>query len=160
MSALQEALEYLSPITRDDLPTDPDALRTYINDLSKKAHLIVNSVPQQPPPTTLHHATEPTSPSSRIKPSATRLNTQDPTTHSLQKEWSKPIKVSSTKDNPLEILIHKLPGSDGKGQWFGRRTVHEGLPFSKWQEALSTEMGETLKANRERMKRGQTPDKS
>ncbi|KAB8078567.1 hypothetical protein BDV29DRAFT_166194 [Aspergillus leporis] len=160
MAALQEALDCLSPITWEEVPTDPESLRAYINDLSKKAHLIVNSVPEQPPPTTHHHNTDRTSPSSRIKPSSIRLNTTVPTLQSLQKEWSKPVKVSGARDNPLEILIHKLPGSDGKGHWFGRRSVHEGLPFSKWQEALSAEMLETLKANQERMKHGQTPDKS
>ncbi|KAE8132078.1 hypothetical protein BDV38DRAFT_224808 [Aspergillus pseudotamarii] len=153
MAALQEALECLAPTTWDEVPTDPSALRTYINDLSTKAHLIVNSVPEPPPSTiatTTHH----------VKPSPARLNTTDPTLQSLQQQWSKPIKVSSTRDNPLDLHIHKLPGSDGKGHWFGRRSVHEGLPFSTWQAKLSSEMTETLKANRERMKHGQTPDQS
>ncbi|KAE8156976.1 hypothetical protein BDV40DRAFT_62973 [Aspergillus tamarii] len=153
MAALQEALECLGPTTWDEVPTDPSALRTYIDDLSTKAHLIVNSVPEPPPSTTAtttHH----------VKPSPARLNTTDPTLQSLQQQWSKPIKVSSTRDNPLDLNIHKLPGNDGKGHWFGRRSVHEGLPFSTWQAKLSSEMTETLKANRERMKQGQTPDQS
>lgn len=153
MAALQEALECLAPTTWDEVPTDPSSLRTYINDLSTKAHLIVNSVPEPPPATT-------TTTTHQVKPSPARLNTTDPTLQSLQQQWSKPIKVSSTRDNPLDLLIHKLPGNDGKGHWFGRRSVHEGLPFSTWQAKLSSEMTETLKANRERMKHGQTPDQS
>ncbi|KJK62449.1 Protein of unknown function DUF3074 [Aspergillus parasiticus SU-1] len=153
MAALHEALECLAPTTWDEVPTDPSSLRTYINDLSTKAHLIVNSVPEPPPSTT-------TTTSHQVKPSSARLNTTDPTLQSLQQQWSKPIKVSSTRDNPLDLSIHKLPGNDGKGHWFGRRSIHEGLPFSTWQAKLSSEMTETLKANRERMKRGQTPDQS
>ncbi|KAB8260643.1 hypothetical protein BDV32DRAFT_46486 [Aspergillus pseudonomiae] len=153
MAALQEALECLAPIAWDDVPTDPSALRAYINDLSTKAHLVVNSVPEPPPSTTA-------TPIHNVKPSPARLNTSDPTLQSLQQQWSKPIKVSSTRDNPLDLHIHKLPGNDGKGHWFGRRSVHEGLPFSTWQAKLSSEMTETLKANRKRMKHGQTPDQS
>ncbi|KAE8383622.1 hypothetical protein BDV26DRAFT_251321 [Aspergillus bertholletiae] len=153
MAAIQEALEGLAPIMWEEVPTDPSVLRTYINDLSTKAQLIVNSVPEPPlstTATTIHH----------VKPSTARINTTDPTIQSLQKLWSKPIKVSSTRDNPLDLHIHKLPGDDGKGHWFGRRSIHEGLPFSTWQAKLSSEMAETLKANRERMKHGQTPDQS
>ncbi|KAB8236360.1 uncharacterized protein BDW43DRAFT_324023 [Aspergillus alliaceus] len=156
MASLQEALESLAPITWDEVPSNPSDIRTYIADLSTKAHLIVNSVPEPPLPTASS-----SSPSSRqIRPSPARLNTLDPDLQALQQQWSKPIKISSTRDNPLDILIHKLPGADGKGHWFGRRSVHEGLPFSKWQEKLSSEMTETLKANRERMKQGQMPDQS
>ncbi|KAF5864205.1 hypothetical protein ETB97_008411, partial [Aspergillus alliaceus] len=158
MASLQEALESLAPITWDEVPSDPSDIRTYIADLSTKAHLIVNSVPEPPLPTA---SSSSPSPSSRqIRPSPARLNTLDPDLQALQQQWSKPIKISSTRDNPLDILIHKLPGADGKGHWFGRRSVHEGLPFSKWQEKLSSEMTETLKANRERMKQGQMPDQS
>ncbi|KAE8351809.1 hypothetical protein BDV28DRAFT_13235 [Aspergillus coremiiformis] len=156
MDALQEALESLAPTTWEEVPSDPSDLRAYIHDLSTKARLVVNSVPEPPPPAT----TEPTLSSRQIRPSSARLNTTDPDLQALQQQWSKPIKLSSSRDNPLGILVHKLPGSDGKGHWFGRRSVHEGLPFSIWQEKLASEMMETLKANQKRMKKGRTPDQS
>ncbi|KAE8149646.1 hypothetical protein BDV25DRAFT_155982 [Aspergillus avenaceus] len=160
MAALQEALESLNPTSWEDVSTAPDDLRAYINDLSKKARLIVDSVPEPPPPTTDHYNLESDSPASRIRPSSARLGTPNPDLQSYQREWNKPNKINSARDNPLEILIHKLPGDDGKGQWFGRRSVHEGMSFTRWQEKLTSEMGETLKKNRERMKNGRTPDQA
>ncbi|PYI11200.1 hypothetical protein BO78DRAFT_393671 [Aspergillus sclerotiicarbonarius CBS 121057] len=78
----------------------------------------------------------------------------------VRKEWSKPIKITSLRDNPLQIQIYKLQGADGKGCWFGRRSVHEGLSFDRWREKLSGEMGETLRRNEERVRRGKMPDQA
>ncbi len=62
----------------------------------------------------------------------------------MQKEWGKPIKLAP-KDNPLGIAVHKLPSKDGKGAWFARRSVHEGLGFSQWKKSLEKEFPESLK---------------
>ncbi|PLB46796.1 hypothetical protein P170DRAFT_311439, partial [Aspergillus steynii IBT 23096] len=167
MAALQDALESLGPISWDEVPTSPEALREYLNELSSKARLIIDSVPE-PPSTETNSSSNlaPTSntnsspPSSRVSPSPARLGTPDPTLQSLQREWGKPIKTNNAKDNPLELLIHKLQGRDGNGAWFARRSVHEGLSFSKWQAKLSSEMLETLRANRKRLEKGRTPDQS
>lgn len=162
MAALQEALESLGPIAWDEVPTSPDALREYLSDLASKARLIIDSVPEPPSSETSSSSNlaPSSSPSSRVSPSPARLGTPDPTLQSLQREWGKPIKTSNARDNPLELLIHKLQGRDGNGAWFARRSVHEGLPFSKWQAKLSTEMLQTLKANRKRLQKGRTPDQS
>ncbi|KAI9045726.1 uncharacterized protein KD926_007027 [Aspergillus affinis] len=166
MAALQDALESLGPISWDEVPSSPDALREYLRDLSHKARLIIDSVPEPPSPvagtdsSTNLASNASSSPSARISPSPARLGTPDPTLQSLQREWSKPIKTSNTRDNPLELLIHKLQGRDGNGAWFARRSVHEGLSFSKWQAKLSTEMLETLRQNRKRLAKGRTPDQS
>ncbi|KAF9895368.1 hypothetical protein FE257_000273 [Aspergillus nanangensis] len=171
MAALQEALECLSPTSWDDVPKDPDGLRTYLNDISTKAHLIVDSIPEQPSPESTdsssssssslrYEHTNPSSPSSRMRPSPARFNTTDSELQSLHREWGKPIRVTSAKDNPFEILIHKTPGKDGKGHWFGRRSVHEGMSFARWRSKLSTEMIVTLQANQERMRKGRMPDQS
>ncbi|PKY04246.1 hypothetical protein P168DRAFT_310873 [Aspergillus campestris IBT 28561] len=174
MATLHEALQCLSATTWDAVPTDPAALRAYMADISAKAHLIVNSVPEQPPPppppsdkehTHTHtHTPYPPTPSSptapQITPSPTRLNTPDPALQTLHQEWGKPIKVSSTRDNPLDIPVYKLSGADGRGSWFGRRSIHQGLPFARWQEKLSSEMLVTLAANEERLGEGKVADQA
>ncbi|PYH76438.1 hypothetical protein BO82DRAFT_359157 [Aspergillus uvarum CBS 121591] len=76
------------------------------------------------------------------------------------KEWSKPIKISSAKENPLHIPVYKLPGADGKGHWFGRRSVFAGLPFTKWHTKLSGEMGHTLRMNQQQIQKGRPPDQA
>jgi hypothetical protein len=84
----------------------------------------------------------------------------DPDITSLQKQWGKPIKLGGAKDNPLGVHVWKLNPNDSGGQWFGRRSVHEGLPFSQWQKKLSSEYDETLKVNRKKIEKGQVPDNS
>ncbi|KAJ4420131.1 hypothetical protein N0V82_004578 [Gnomoniopsis sp. IMI 355080] len=61
----------------------------------------------------------------------------------LQKEW-KEVKVPP-KDNPMGISVYKLASKDGRGAWFARRSLHEGIPFEKFQLGLEREFGETMK---------------
>ncbi|KAF4218624.1 hypothetical protein CNMCM8980_007615 [Aspergillus fumigatiaffinis] len=162
MASLQEALQCLSPTTWDSFPTDPAKLRDYINDISSKARLIVDSVPESVPSRKQAHYTfDSSSPAaSRIKPSQARTGSTDPKLASLQREWGKPLKVAGSKDNPLEIPIYKVQGADGKGHWFGRRSVHEGLPFSTWKRKLASEIDETLEANQVRIRKGRVADQA
>lgn len=57
----------------------------------------------------------------------------------------------------MNIPIYKLSGKDGKGAWFARRSVHKGLPFSRWKSKMQVEMDETLKARQEELKQGRIP---
>jgi hypothetical protein len=66
--------------------------------------------------------------------------------------------MGGPKDNPLGIHVWKLSSSDGKGSWFGRRSIHDGLPFSRWRKKLSSEYEETLRVNQRKIEKGQTPD--
>jgi len=61
----------------------------------------------------------------------------------LLKEW-KEVKLNP-RDNPLAISVYKLAAKDGKGSWFARRSVHEGLTFEKWKLGLEMEFAETMK---------------
>ncbi|KAL4881284.1 hypothetical protein BJY04DRAFT_62734 [Aspergillus karnatakaensis] len=159
MAALQEALKCLNATPWDSIPTDQASLRSYITDLRTKARLIIDSVPNPPSSSSTSPTTTSSSGKTRIKPSSARHKTTDETTLSLQKEWSKPIvKPSVSKENPLGIPVYKLPGADGQGHWFGRRSVHEGLPYSIWKTKLSGEIAETLRKNQERVKDGLAPD--
>ncbi|KAK6207535.1 hypothetical protein QIS74_12616 [Colletotrichum tabaci] len=62
----------------------------------------------------------------------------------LSKEW-KEVKVNA-RDNPLAINVYKLASKDGKGSWFARRSVHDGLTFEKWKLGLEREFAESMKA--------------
>lgn len=64
------------------------------------------------------------------------------------------------KDNPHRIPLYKLHTSDGQGAWFARRSVHEGMGFSKWKAKQSSEIEETLRVNQRRMEKGKSPDYS
>ncbi|RDW93597.1 uncharacterized protein DSM5745_00919 [Aspergillus mulundensis] len=157
MASLQDSLLSLNATTWDAIPRDQSALREYITDLRAKARLIIDSVPEPPPSDTKSTLNN----NIKLKPSPARLGTKNEATRANQKQWSKPIvKPAPGKDNPLGIPVYKLPGNDGQGHWFGRRSVHRGLPYSVWEEKLSSEMAETLKTNQERVQNGQQPDQA
>ncbi|KZL69036.1 hypothetical protein CI238_03087 [Colletotrichum incanum] len=61
----------------------------------------------------------------------------------LSKEW-KEVKVNA-RDNPLAINVYKLASKDGKGSWFARRSVHDGLTYEKWKLGLEREFAESMK---------------
>lgn len=42
------------------------------------------------------------------------------------------------------MSVYKMGGKDGRGAWFARRSVHEGLGFRKWKLGLQREFPETL----------------
>lgn len=63
---------------------------------------------------------------------------------SLQKQWGKPVRLNA-KENPLGMSVYKLAGKDGKGAWFARRSIHEGLPFERWKKGFEREFPETMK---------------
>jgi hypothetical protein len=44
--------------------------------------------------------------------------------------------------------VYKLAGSDGKGAWFARRSVHEGLAFTTWRSKLKHEFQQTIRIRR------------
>ncbi|KAJ5165748.1 uncharacterized protein N7500_007578 [Penicillium coprophilum] len=163
MDALHEALQCLKPTSWDDVPQDPDELRDYVREILKNSRLIAESLPDPPISDSDEYPgldAPIDSSSRRIIPSSARVEETDPEITQLQKEWGKPVKMGGPKDNPLDVTVWKLSASDGGGSWFGRRSVHEGLPFSRWRKKLSTEYDETLKVNRKKIAKGQTPDKS
>ena len=154
MAALHEALECLKPTSWEVVPQSPDELRDYVRDIFKNSRLVAESLPD--PPTNENETSH--TESARVISSSARVGETDPELTSLQKEWGKPLKMGGPKDNPLGVTVWKLSASDGGGSWFGRRSVHEGLPYTRWQEKLSAEYDETLKINRKKLEKGQVPD--
>ncbi|KAL4923097.1 uncharacterized protein BDV17DRAFT_24225 [Aspergillus undulatus] len=158
MATLQDSLLSLSATTWDSLPSDEAALREYITTLRTKARLIIDSVPE-PPASDNTKKYETSVGTLKLRPSPVRLQTKNKSTLDSQKEWGKPVaKQAVSKDNPLSVPVYKLSGSDGQGSWFGRRSVHAGLEYRVWEEKLSSEIGETLRKNEERIEGGLDPD--
>ncbi len=149
MAELHSALKALSPVTFSDVPTSPQELDNYISDIFTNAELIVESVPIPSPDEIATRPRSATASSiasntSEMSSSSARSATSSPDHTALQKDWGKPYKVNS-KDNPLNISVYKLGGKDGRGAWFARRSVHEGLGFARFKKGLESEFSEAMK---------------
>lgn len=153
MSALQEALKTLGPTDFSGIPLDD--LKPLFSSAFSNGQLIVDSVPGSPSSNNsilLHRQTNVGSISSSgalsgsetLAPSAHSLPLQS-NLRALQKEW-KPVKLNP-KDNPLGLSVYKLDAKDGKGSWFARRSIHEGLEFENWKRGLEREFFETMKGH-------------
>ncbi|POR34827.1 Putative PH domain-containing protein C19A8.02 [Tolypocladium paradoxum] len=150
MASHHEPLKALGPIGWADVPQD--GLETFLAGVFAEAQTVVESIPS------------PATPSARATPTGrARAKTDSAVVYAdlqkslslpgapssagaadqLRKEW-KEVKVNP-RDNPLGISVYKLAGKDGKGAWFARRSVHEGLPFDRWKCSLEREFAETMK---------------
>ena len=152
MAALHESLKSLSPVAFDSVPADPTELSSFLRKHFSTCQLLIDSVPPPPPPpdsdpyeqrNRSHTTSSTASGVSDILQSALRSELPIAEHEQLQKEWGKPLKLSS-KENPLGISVYKLSGKDGKGAWFARRSVHEGLSFDKWKSGLEKEFPESV----------------
>lgn len=160
MASLHDALQCLKPTSWEAVPQSPDELREYVCDIFKQSRLIAESLPDPPPYDNGTHRGGVPQTDPKVVPSSARVGETDPDITPLQKQWGKPIKMGGPKDNPLGVHVWKLSANDGGGQWFGRRSVHEGMSFARWQEKLSIEYDESLRVNRGKIARGETPDSS
>lgn len=143
---LHDALKCLRPKDfTSDVPVDD--LETFMRGIFANGEIIVNSVPHPPGGTDFasskrnrtdvngaHNASEMTVSDVRGPP-------LDPSFEDLQKSWGKPIK---SNPNPLSVAVYKMAGADRYGSWFARRSVHEGLGFTKWKKALQREFAASL----------------
>ena len=150
MAALHSALQVLSPTPFSSVPQAPSELKAYLQDAFAKSQVILESVP---PPSVedsnatrsrANTATSIGSNVSQISASCARSTPPSSEYGALQKEWGKPYKLAA-KDNPLGMAVYKLASKDGKGAWFARRSIHEGLGFSRWKKSLEKEFPESLK---------------
>ncbi|TAQ83804.1 hypothetical protein B7494_g7877 [Chlorociboria aeruginascens] len=149
MAALHDALKYLGPVDFSDLSIDD--LRPFLSEAFNYAQLIVDSVPIPAPPDdsaspigrSRSNTASSASSASEVLPSSARSSPPPQDVEALQKEW-KGVKMNP-RENPLGMSVYKLGGKDGKGAWFARRSVHEGLGFTKWKKALEREFPETMK---------------
>ena len=147
MAALHDALKSLSPTSFSSIPKDESELKTYLQDAFQQAQVLIDSVPLPPSPDTgrsrANTATSSASSASEISSSPARSDPPRAEHAALQREWGKPVKLTP-KENPLGVTVYKLGGKDGKGAWFARRSVHEGLGFEKWKRGLQREFPKTM----------------
>ena len=149
MAALHDALQSLSPIAFEDVPSEDANLKEYLQEIFSKGQVLIDSVPAPPsePSASTSRPRSNTAASiasnvSEMSSSSARAELLIPAHGLLQKEWGKPIKLS-VKENPMSIGVYKLSGKDGRA-WFARRSVHEGMPYTKWKNALQREFPESL----------------
>ncbi|KAG0652232.1 hypothetical protein D0Z07_1341 [Hyphodiscus hymeniophilus] len=149
MAALHDALKTLGPAEFSETPLDD--LKPFLANAFSNGQLIVDSVPIPAPSDNVvsegrsraDTTTSIASSASEISISSARTSPPPSDVEALQKEW-KPVKLNP-RDNPLGMNVYKLGAKDGKGAWFARRSVHEGLGFTKWKKGLEKEFPETMK---------------
>ena len=147
MAALHDALKTLGTVNYNEAPIDN--LKPFLSDAFNSGQLIVDSIPI-PDNAESSSDRSRSNTTSSIASSASEVSISNarspPPSHdieALQKEW-KQVKLKPA-DNPLGISVYSCKGKDGKGTWFARRSVHEGLGFTKWKRGLEREFPETLK---------------
>lgn len=147
MSSLHKALEILRPKDFADVPLDD--LPSFLSEVFKDAELIANSVPIPPGGNSFLSSQRSRSEvnsarsAAEITNSSARPPPPDPSHAALQGSWGKPLKIGA-KDNVLGVSVYKMAGNDRHGAWFARRSVHEGLGFTKWKKAMQQEFLESL----------------
>jgi hypothetical protein len=149
MAKHHEPLTALCPAKWDDLAHDD--LAPFLAETFSNAQTIIDSIPI---PTAVKAAattgrarshTDSAVPVADLNRALSQRLSAAAIGHSqeLLKEW-KEVKVNA-KENPLGINVYKLAAKDGKGSWFARRSIHEGLSFEKWKLGLEREFAETMK---------------
>ncbi|KAK4943149.1 hypothetical protein LTR10_017173 [Elasticomyces elasticus] len=147
MATLHSALKALSPCDFSEVPQQTEELDKYLTDLFSQAQTVVESIPI-PDPDPSHRPRGHTTGSiasvaSEVTTSSARAPPPPAEYAALQKEWGKPIKLSA-KENPMGISVYKASGKDGKGAWFARRSVHEGLGFARFKRGFEREFPTSL----------------
>ncbi|KAF7547384.1 hypothetical protein G7Z17_g7766 [Cylindrodendrum hubeiense] len=149
MASHHEPLGAMGPIDWDDVPQQD--LKEFLEDVFAETQTVVESIPA---PATTAAAANTGRARSKTESAVTIGNIQRAPSQrqtaaaisqaqDLRKEW-KEIKVNQ-RDNPLGINVYKLSAKDGRGSWFARRSVHEGLSFDDWKKGLDIEFAETMK---------------
>ncbi|KAG9246394.1 hypothetical protein BJ878DRAFT_289365 [Calycina marina] len=144
MAALHEALRTLGPT--EFSATLIDDLKPFLTSAFSAGQLIIDSVPiaaASGSTETPEGRSRAASNVSEIEISPARASAPPADVLALQKEW-KGLKLAEN-DNPLGMSVYRLGAKDGRGAWFARRSVHEGLGFKKWKRALEREFPETMK---------------
>lgn len=153
MANTHAPLQSLAPVKWDELPQDD--LAPYVNDIFAQAMIVVESIPS-PSSAAAPPTSAPTGRARAKTESAVLLSSdtqraravrQPPASleaaAALRKDW-KEVKINP-RDNPLAVSVYKLSSKDGKGAWFARQSVHEGLSFENWRAGMEREFAESLK---------------
>ncbi|XXH04699.1 hypothetical protein Hte_011121 [Hypoxylon texense] len=140
MPSAHKAFEALGPINWEDISQDD--LDTFLKDIFSDAQAIVDSIPvslnASQKLSRQRSATD-----SNLPSLSDRVSKTSDVSAQLRKEW-KEVKVNP-RENPLGIDVYKLAAKDGKGAWFARRSLHDGLTFERWKLGMEKELDESMK---------------
>jgi len=155
-SSPHEVFKALGPADwNNDIALDSgqDTLRDFMYSTFNEAQCIIDSIPVATDVTATLAATgrprAATDSSVFPGPAALpdRTSTSDRRAKALRKDW-KEVKVGPS-ENPLGVNVYKMSGKDGKGAWFARRSLHEGLSFERWKLGMEREFAETMKGKKD-----------
>ncbi|KAH9900362.1 hypothetical protein F4778DRAFT_738643 [Xylariomycetidae sp. FL2044] len=141
MTAVHDAFKALGPIDWDAI--NHDDLQTFLTDIFADAQCLIDSIPVAIPPSTQKIGRARSATESDLSSLPNRAPKSSDRAKNLRKEW-KEVKVNP-RENPLGLNVYKLSAKDGKGAWFSRRSVHEGLTFEKWKLGMEREFAESMK---------------
>ncbi|OAA39501.1 START-like domain protein [Beauveria brongniartii RCEF 3172] len=150
MTNSHEPLQALAPADWNDLPQDD--LAAYMNHIFAQSMIVVESIPSPSSaatPASSGRARAKTESAAVLRNDAQQFRALRQPAASLEaamalrKDW-KEVKVNP-RENPLGINVFKMSSKDGKGAWFARQSVHEGLSFDDWKVGLEREFAESLK---------------
>ncbi|KAM0559625.1 hypothetical protein ACHAPJ_004149 [Fusarium lateritium] len=143
-----EPLGSMGPLEWEQVPQDN--LNEFLTDIASETQTVIESIPAPAKEASnsggrARSKTESAASAPDVKRALTLRQKAEAISQAqdLQKEW-KEVKVNA-KDNPLGISVYKLSAKDGRGAWFARRSVHEGLSFDDWKKGLAIEFSETMK---------------
>ncbi|KAI1766389.1 hypothetical protein GGR53DRAFT_213559 [Hypoxylon sp. FL1150] len=140
MPSAHKAFEALGPINWDDI--SQDELDTFLKDIFSDAQSVVDSIPVSLS-ASQKLSRQRSATDSNLPSLPDRVPKHSDVSAQLRKEW-KEVKVNP-KENPLGIDVYKLAAKDGKGAWFARRSLHDGLTFEKWKLGMEKELDESMK---------------
>jgi len=145
MPSTHEAFKALGPIDWESFAQEDQ--KTLMTNIFSDAYSLVDSIPisvkDESQKTGRPRAATDTRPPSLPD----RAANSSEETRALRKEW-KEVKVNS-RENPLDLNVYKLAAKDGRGAWFARRSIHEGLSFERWKTGMEREFAESLKVQGE-----------
>lgn len=146
-----EPFAALGPVDWDDISKDD--FKPYLDGIFTEAQTVVESIPSpasNAQPQQKHEGGRPRAKTDSVvlpnSSAAERRRQSAGAIAQAQQLWSewKEIKVNP-RENPLGVKVYKLGSKDGRGAWFARRSVHEGLSFDQWKAGLDHEFIESMK---------------
>ncbi|KAI1124344.1 hypothetical protein F5Y10DRAFT_31447 [Nemania abortiva] len=135
MPGAHEVFKALGPVDWESFAQEDQ--RTVTTDVFRDAYDLISSIPVP--------SKDESQKSSRtdILPPPSQAAPCSDEAKELRKEW-KEVKINP-RENPLDLKVYKLAAKDGRGAWFARRSVHDGLSFQKWKTGMEREFAESLK---------------
>ncbi|OTA93316.1 hypothetical protein M434DRAFT_386009 [Hypoxylon sp. CO27-5] len=140
MPSAHEAFKALGPINWGAIAQDQ--LDSFLQETFNDAQCIVDSIPVSSSSSS-QKVGRPRSATDSNLPLPSRNSKTADRVAELKKDW-KEVKVNP-RENPLGLDVYKLAAKDGKGAWFARRSVHDGITFEKWKLGMEKELDESMK---------------